>query len=422
MATGLDLSESNKSTTKYGSFEVSKEGESSTKKLWGKIKDSKGSLVLLVIAELLMVPHSVFWVAHYIRFVGTSTADSYGNQSAVLSRSGDNHNHRSVSSANTMLCLWAFCIGFLDSMEYVQFAFGYVLGNNPRSKSNINFAVCRRCHRTFNSFLSWCSVYGTVVVLAVFGFAKVGLAITMESQSPTMDWTYFVYCALEPFHIIFAVALRTYMLMVLFKIRKVWEINPTINSQYNNFLPSSSGSTCAKELFKKERLEYRQRGEKAQQLMYPFTVWFLTPWLTYLATVKVNPNFLLSPWTESASTVSQFFHLVNTAYKTLLLLLQYVFALKINQYHRDYYLQMNAKMVFKFENGGKQQEMAEAFKQEYFAEASQLTSAVTLHDDYNFYPTFLSINPRIAVDGPLYILFLLLDVFVNISDKLFYTD
>ena len=44
---------------------------------------------------------------------------------------------------------------------------------------------------------------------------------------------------------------------------------------------------------------------------------------------------------------------------------------------------MNARMVFKFEDGGKQQEMVEAFKQEYFAEASQLTSAVTLHDDYN---------------------------------------
>ena len=101
--------------------------------------------------------------------------------------------------------------------------------------------------------------------------------------------------------------------------------------------------------------------------------------------------------------------------KTFQLLLQYIFALKVNEYHRDYYLEMKRRVLFKFIDANKKKE----FKQDYLVEASQLISTVEFHDDFNFYPTFLGLNPRIPVDGPFYILLLLVGVIIGTSDKLF---
>lgn len=57
---------------------------------------------------------------------------------------------------------------------------------------------------------------------------------------------------------------------------------------------------------------------------------------------------------------------------------------------------------------------------DYLVEAQQLV--IEQEDDYNFYPTFLSVNPRISVDGPFYITFFLLGIVITASVKLLYNS
>ena len=266
------------------------------------------------------------------------------------------------------------------------------------------------------------TLFALIALLLVgFGAGKVALSVTMEykRRPEHPDKVYIAYCSLETLHILFDIILLMTLLFVLLEIRTIWKYDPEHTNQDSN---QSVGNKSTKELLqlalKKELIEYHERGEKVKYLMYPFTVWFLTPWIVFLFSSSINPHYFLAPWTDSDSDIeihSRAYYLVNIFMKIFQLLLQYTFALKVNQYHRDYYMALKRRVIFKDEDKN-------STKSEYYAEACQLMDSIEFHDDFNFYPTFLSINPRIDVEGPFYTVYLLLTVFLNISDQLLHID
>ena len=261
------------------------------------------------------------------------------------------------------------------------------------------------------------------------GLGKIAISFAMELKDDCVSYMniYAAYCGMEAFHVLFDIIIRTIMLVEMFRIRKVWDCTLLKDYLYDNVNQNLSINSTDKQEsitkllaaknFRENLLQYHERGKEAKYLMHPFKLWFLTPWLIYSVETSLNPNSLLSPWTESDSTIedlTKWFHIVNVAMKTFQLLLQYIFALKINESHRDYYLKMKLEVVFKFKYD---KVKSEGFKQDYLAEASQLMATVEFQDDFNFYPTFLGLNPRIPVDGPFFIFVLLLGVIINSSDK-----
>ena len=252
------------------------------------------------------------------------------------------------------------------------------------------------------------------------GLGKIAISFAMELKDDCVSYMniYAAYCGMEAFHVLFDIFVRMIMLVEMFKIREVWDCTVTVLKESDNIISENrKAKYLAQVIFRKNLLHYYENGRKARYLMHPFKIWFLTPWLIYSVETSLNPNSLLSPWTESDSTIedlTKWFHIINVAMKTFQLLLQYIFALKINEYHRDYYLKMKLEVVFKFKYD---KVKSEDFKQDYLAEASQLMATVEFQDDFNFYPTFLGLNPRIPVDGPFFIFVLLLGVIINSSDK-----
>ena len=258
------------------------------------------------------------------------------------------------------------------------------------------------------------------------GLGKIAISFAMELKDDCVSYMniYAAYCGMEAFHVLFDIFVRMIMLVEMFKIREVWDCTVTVLKESDNIISENrEAKYLAQVIFRKNLLHYYENGRKARYLMHPFKIWFLTPWLIYSVETSLNPNSLLSPWAESGSTIedlTKWFHIVNTTMKTFQLLLQYIFALKINEYHRDYYLEMKRSVLFQYDKVGSQVEAGEKnkqFKQEYLAEASQLISTVEFQDDFNFYPTFLGLNPRLPVDGPFFIFVLLLGVIISSSDK-----
>ena len=361
----------------------------------------------MIIVEVYLLSHYGLWISHYGSFTENAT-----------------HVYREEietgSYPHIILCIWTVGIALFDALQYAQFIFGYILRKREKSSNASSAATCQCTGREPNKkeTYSCCGpcfyTFIAVFILLLLGGAKVSLAIFMENRKANLDEVYLTYCVLEAGHIFLDVSLRAFMLGEMYKIRHVWTEEATQSGADNNLGRGQSVNNEAKKGFVKELEDYRERGNEAKYLLYPFTVWFLTPWIVYLVITSINPHYLLAPWTDSSSRIdnlSRAFHLINVAYRTLLLLLQYAFALKVNQYHRDYYINMRHRVTLKCEQD-----------QEYRLEASQFMNSMYFHDDFNFYPTFLSINPRIAVDGPLYVILLVLGVIVNTSEQLFHLD
>ena len=375
------------------------------------LNSTGGKILLLIIVELYLLTHYGLWITHYGLFTQNVT-----------------HVYREKietgSYPHVVLCVWAVCIALFDALQYIQFAFGYILrekeDKNGSPNSDSWCAACTDQEHIRSCCGPWFYTSIAVLILLLLGGAKVALAILMENEKANPDQVYRVYCLLEIGHITLDIVLRAFMFRVMYKIKKEWTNKTTQNNSHQSSGSLSQGGSEdgtvseAGRAFLKELQDYHDKGRKVKHLLYPFTIWFLTPWIVYLLITSINPHYLLAPWTDAYSRIhdlSRAFHLINLAYRTLLLLLQYAFALKVNQYHRDYYIKMRHRVIF--ESGR---------DQKYRLEASQMMDNMYFHDDFNFYPTFLSINPRIAVDGPLYVIFLVLGVIVNTSDKLFHLD
>ena len=399
----------------YSSFYELSEG---VHKAWNK-QGRLCYLVLGLIAVIVLIPHFVIWSVHYGTYVSTPCyRNATGGPRLVYEEP-----LTSGSYAHTILCLWAVVICLFDILEYAQITWGFAGRKYVSYDYFSSWKMWTSCSWKWWQAFLFLAVAGTI--LGLMGLGKIVLAFAMELKDDCLSYMniYVAYCGLEIFHVCLDIFIRMIMLTEMFKIRELWDCtvfeelnNDKIITYENPNIPRSKH--LAEVIFRKNLLHYHEKGRAAQHLMHPFKIWFLTPWLVYSVETSLNPNTLLSPWTESDSTIediTKWFHIINVVLKTYQLILQYIFAVKINEYHRNYYLEMKRSVLFKFEKFWTFEN--EQFKQEYLAEVSQLIACVEFKDSFNFYPTFLGLNPRIAVDGPFYVFVLLLGVIMNSFDS-----
>ncbi len=337
------------------------------------------------------------------------------------------------SFVHVILCLQVALLGLLSCLEYIQLWYGYFVSpdnmiydlsvrlkklawKKEERKANFKFFCC--------GMFSWfCSFLIITLILLSLGMSKMVSAIAMEEHCShdVRTANFYLFIVFDFLDVCFSVITRLYMLRMLYRMSKVWwyeggaswfEKNTSTHQQEEQ--PDEQGSESqqqARNKFRAEFLEYHKKGQAAVNLMSPFVGWFLTPWIYFLVLSSIDPHLLLSFWADenfNLPEVSRVYYLFKIAFRSSLLLLQYAFALKISQYHKDYYMAMKRRILA----------VDKSRTLEYLVEAQQLV--MDQEEDYNFYPKFLSINPRISVEGPFYIMFFLLGVVISASDKLLY--
>ena len=289
----------------------------------------------------------------------------------------------------------------LTCFEYLLLGCGFYKQIKWNTRDNI--PVSTVCGYFFISALVLCP-------LGLLGLIKAGLSVAMEvKKEPNMidvnNVTYIVYCICELCSVMFAYIVRIMMLMTTLRIRHVWKKKSEITSGKD-----IEGLDATKEAINShyaELHEYKKRGEQAEYLMYPYKVWFLIPWIIYYIYTLIDPHDILSPWkegTEDAFILSRFFYLTYLILKSSQLLTQYACALKMNQYHNEYYDGMRDRHIFQYTD------------KEYQTKASQF--GIDYKEKYNFHPNFLQINPRISISNPLFMLTLLVAIFLRVSNLL----
>ena len=185
-------------------------------------------------------------------------------------------------------------------------------------------------------------------------------------------------------------------------------------------------------------VNYHGCGERVKNYFRPFRSWFIVPWIAYSFEVSMNAKTVLSPWWEDKVGFSPWVQGYALAYNVAqfcLLLLQYICGIKMNESHQNYYhkvckLQMNAyDTVFKEVDLTEltdlsqidstlvvqvdDDEMKLAWEYKAAVRSLQLTNQI----NYNFSPTILGINMNISMDTPIYVLLLLLNAFVTLSQS-----
>ena len=353
-----------------------------------KSKDKQKRLcyrVLGIFVIIVLIAHFVVWTFHYGTYVSTPCyRNATGGPRLVYEEP-----LTPGSYAHIILCLWTVIISIVDTLEYFQITWGYVRREFVFEDFSSSWKAWKKCSWKCCSSVLFLTV--AIAILGLMGLSKVSLSFAMEFKDDCVSYMniYAAYCGMEFFHVCFDIFVRMIMLVEMFRIREVWDC--TVFKELNDIVNKNCTSrSLAEVIFRKNLLHYHEHGRRVRYLMHPFKIWFLTPWLIYSVETSINPNSLLSPWTESDSTIeglTKWFHIVNVAMKTFQLLLQYIFALKINEYHRDYFLEMKRSMLFKLEKT--RIEENEDFKQEYLAEASQLIATVEFHDDFKLTSTLL---------------------------------
>lgn len=265
-----------------------------------------------------------------------------------------------------------------------------------------------------STLCEYCFISALVLCpLGLLGLLKFGFSIAMEETKDPKSTDlkhvpYVVFCFCELFNVFLSYIVRIVMLVTTARIRRVWFPKGENQDITTCSIGQLNPRTEAIEVYHNELHKYKERGERAEHLMSPFKIWFLMPWVLYFITTLINPQDILSPWKGSKDAhvfiLTRLFYFTYTILKTIELLVQYAFALKMNQYHHEYYDRMRDRQIFKYES------------KVYQAEASQFV--IDYKEVYNFHPMFFGINPRISIDNPLFVLIFVLTIILRISDLL----
>ncbi len=239
---------------------------------------------------------------------------------------------------------------------------------------------------------------------------------------------YWVHCALDFLKAILSCAVRVWMIIHTYKIKAIWSSTRSIKplADVDGLLEANSFEELAGNAFFEEyEVKYKEKGRLAKNEMLPFVPWFLIPLVQFLAMSPMNPHLLLTPWTYNHDgqrskiiAKARYFYLVIVLIKFTELLVQYGCVWRMDQYNQDYYENMEKNILYRYGLPSEDDSAkVKDFKKRYIVAASQ--KKIPFRDRFNFEPTFLSFEPKIQVENPLYILVLVFGLIVSASDILY---
>ena len=229
---------------------------------------------------------------------------------------------------------------------------------------------------------------------------------------------YYAYCALNFLRYFLDFSIRLMMLMTTFHVMEIWndsyvELRGNLENQSQ---VGKSVQQRAEEIHSRLSEKYDRAGDEVEKSFKPFRPWFIIPWIAYVYETSISVQNVLLPWEQRVGLFSLWAKLYTLSYSITqfyLLLIPYMCALKMNGCHQEYCrntrkLQMEA---LKFNN------ITNQSKVWYQARARELH--VDYQINYNFSPVVWGIHMNISMDTPLYIIVLLLNAFIVLSQSFF---
>ncbi len=436
-------------------------------------------LLLIVGVALVFVKYLYFIHACHPPFNGSN--GSWTNGSNVSSLGNDpsfyvNGNKIETGSyMHIMLIIFLVSLSFLKIPEYFMLAWGTHkwLLHKPR-----DLPIPKPARS--------CGFVLSIVVVMVFLFGLGGtviyLGVEMEKEEEAEEErnsecdklfrhkfgvVYKVHCGMDLFSALLACFVRVWMIDHTYKVKNIWSVPEATNEQpaakatdKKLALTNKTAQQLAEDAYLHEyEFEYVKKGEQAKEQMMPFVPWFLMPWLHFLVLTVINPHLLLTPWTHNGDgqrskviMISRVFYFLTVILYFVQILIQNGCAMRMNQYHKDYYRDMEERLVYKYGHYTKRPQTTDApsgrtvpddsvpadsvpadsvpddsvpddsvevnsFKKSYILIASQMS--MKFKDEYNFDPTFFSFFTNMNVANPFYLIIFIVGIAVSASDFLY---
>jgi len=163
--------------------------------------------------------------------------------------------------------------------------------------------------------------------------------------------------------------------------------------------------------------KYRERGKKVAPILKIFESWFVIQWIIYYVASVLDLAHNIRPWMgdkdESIDDFTRAYNILYLIYVVLAFVIPHVCGLRMNVYHREYHKKITKE----------QEQIIEELTQRNNAQGNRVDivymySALLSHQlhikkqkSYDFVPYISWLGIDISVDGPGYVLTMLLTFF-----------
>ncbi len=149
---------------------------------------------------------------------------------------------------------------------------------------------------------------------------------------------------------------------------------------------------------------YKETGDQVKGIVSIFNTWYIIPWVVFFVASSLDVKEILKPWNDD-STMARLYYLLYNINQLVTLIVPFLFITFINSYHHEFYKRMKKNLLHGCENANEQ-----AFAHMQFN--------IEKEEDFDFVAHIPCTGIIIHVDGPLYILFLLLGLFFTVCRTL----
>lgn len=223
---------------------------------------------------------------------------------------------------------------------------------------------------------------------------------------------YLAYSAVDYLRYFCAFSVRMVLMITTVIIREIWkkaqrELESTtpsdnlmteiINGSHERFLAEWTKTATRLHHW---TTGYRKTGDKVKNILSVFQTWYIIPWVIFFIASSLDINRLLQPWNND-STFTRIYFLLYNINQLVTLLVPFLFVTFINFYHHKFYKCMKKTLLYGCDEASEQAIAHVQFNIEKEAE-------------FDFVARVPCTCIIIHVDGPLYVLFLLLGLFFTV--------
>jgi hypothetical protein len=149
---------------------------------------------------------------------------------------------------------------------------------------------------------------------------------------------------------------------------------------------------------------YKETGDQIKGIVSIFNTWYIIPWVVFFVASSLDVKEILQPWNDD-STMARVYYLLYNINQLVKLIVPFLFVTFINLYHHEFYKRMKKNLLHGCKSANEQ-----AF--------AHLQFNIEKEEDFDFVAHIPCTGIIIHVDGPLYVLFLLLGLFFTVCSTL----
>jgi hypothetical protein len=159
----------------------------------------------------------------------------------------------------------------------------------------------------------------------------------------------------------------------------------------------------------KRSLEYIMKGRKVERIHNIFQTWFILPWVFFFIASSLKTDQIISSWRDTPSVDGEY-DLTDLSYmnydisQLFLLLLPYLCSKKMNTHHHKYVTASRKQQL----------SIHKRASRKAFAHLNKIEK----EEHFDFVPRIWGTSIKVPVENPMYILFLVIQLFFTVVEGL----